>query len=239
VSRPRAVVFDLFHTLTGRESEWSDLPLTSTVLGVDQAAWNEMLFERSRWRLAGEERDPYTIIRTLAHALDPTIADSRIREATRIRLQRFRHSLLRIPSSNLLTLERLRGAGLRLGMISNADASEAAGWSDSPLCGRFDVALFSCDAGCVKPEPEIFRRCADALGVPPEESLFVGDGSSNELRGANEAGFTTVFISGIIRELWPEQIPSRLAIAARHIEAIPDILPLLGLPPLDAGADAV
>jgi len=49
----RAVVFDLFHTLTGPEDEWSYLPWTSDVLGIDRDVWNELLITRSRWRLTG------------------------------------------------------------------------------------------------------------------------------------------------------------------------------------------
>lgn len=61
----RGVVFDLFHTLTGPESQWSTLPWTSDVLGIDRRTWNELLTQRSRWRLAGEEADPFVIISTL------------------------------------------------------------------------------------------------------------------------------------------------------------------------------
>jgi len=122
--RVRGVIFDLFHTLTGLESEWSDLPWTPDVLGIDRTRWDELLTAQSRWRLTGEERDPYTIVRTLAHAADPTISDDRIREALRVRIQRFRDSLMRVPDANVEALTRLRASGLRLGLISNADAME-------------------------------------------------------------------------------------------------------------------
>src|ERR1043166_422181 len=70
---PRAIVFDLFHTLTGLESEWSDLPWTSDVLGIDRAVWNTALTVQSRWRVAGEERDPYRIVERLARGIAPSI----------------------------------------------------------------------------------------------------------------------------------------------------------------------
>jgi hypothetical protein len=75
----RAVVFDLFHTLTGPESKWSDLPWTSDVLGIDRRTWNELLTSHSRWRLAGAETDPFVIISTLARMHDPLIGDDTIR----------------------------------------------------------------------------------------------------------------------------------------------------------------
>ena len=105
----KGVIFDLFHTLTGRESEWLDLSWTSDVLGIDRRRWDELLTERSRWRLTGEERDPYTIVRTLAREADATIPDARIREATRVRIQRFRESLLRVPAENIEALATMRG----------------------------------------------------------------------------------------------------------------------------------
>ena len=225
----RAVIFDLFHTLTAPEAEWSDLPWTSDVLGIDRGIWNELLVSRSRWRLAGEETDAYTIVRTLAHELDPAIPEERIREATRVRIQRFKDSLASIPPENVETLRDLKAAGFRLGLISNADVMEAAPWPTCPLAGLFDVELFSCAVGLVKPEPAIYARCIDALGVSPASCLFVGDGGSNELVGAKAAGMSTVFVSGVMATLWPERIAERRAISDHHVERIPELLPLLGV----------
>src|SRR5258705_5581074 len=70
----QGVLFDLFHTLTGSESEWSDLPWTSQVLGFDQRTWNSLLTANSRWRLAGQERDPVQIVTRLARQLDPSVS---------------------------------------------------------------------------------------------------------------------------------------------------------------------
>jgi len=191
--------------------------------------WNELLLSRSRWRLAGEETDPYTIVRTLAHELDPAIPEERIREATRVRIQRFKDSLASIPPENVETLRDLKAAGFRLGLISNADVMEAAPWPTCPLAGLFDVELFSCAVGLVKPEPAIYARCIDALGVSPASCLFVGDGGSNELVGAKAAGMSTVFVSGVMATLWPERIAERRAISDHHVERIPELLPLLGV----------
>ena len=225
----KGVIFDLFHTLTGLESEWSDLPWTSDVLGIDRRTWDELLTTRSRWRLTGEELDPHAIVRALAHEVDATIPDARIREATRIRIQRFRDSLMRIPGANIEALEIMRAAGLQLGLISNADVIEAAAWNDSPLAGMFDVAIFSCAVGCIKPEAAIYEKCLDALALPARECLYVGDGGSNELAGARDVGLATVFVSGVIADLWPDRVSQRLAESNHHVERVPEVLTLLGL----------
>jgi putative hydrolase of the HAD superfamily len=225
----KGVIFDLFHTLTGPESEWGSLPDTSKVLGVEQNAWNEALVEGSKWRLLGQERDALTIIRRLAHSIDPTIPEETIGEAKQIRTQRFRHSLQNIPQKNIETLKALRAEGLKLGLLSNADVSEIEGWSESPLCGSFHTEVFSCEVGHVKPEPEIYLKCLELIGLAPEECLFIGDGGSDELRGAQGVGLTPVFISGVIAELWPEVIPSRRALVEHEIREVPEVFSLLGL----------
>ena len=225
--RVSGVIFDLFHTLTGLESEWSELPVTSAVLGVDRRAWDDVLTANSHWRVVGELRDPFAILRRLADQVDPALPDGLIRKAVEIRIERFRHSLAKIPAANVEALNRLRSTGLRLGLISNADAMEVAPWPNCPLAGVFDVEIFSCDVGMAKPDAAIYRKCLNAMGLPAEECLFVGDGGSNELAGAKAVGLKTVFISGIIKELWPERIPSRLAAADHHIQQLPEILELV------------
>ena len=73
----------------------------------------------------------------------------------------------------------------------------------------FDTVIFSYVTGYVKPEPEIYQIALDSLGVTAEESIFVGDGGSDEIRGAKEVGFTTVMTTEIISKLWPEKIDAR------------------------------
>ncbi|MCX6012008.1 MAG: hypothetical protein NTV30_01065 [Chloroflexi bacterium] len=70
VTGKKAVIFDLFHTLTDIESAWPGTKMTPELLGISRDAWNEQL-EKARWRLTGEETEPYTIIKRMAHAINP------------------------------------------------------------------------------------------------------------------------------------------------------------------------
>jgi len=233
----KAVIFDLFHTLTAPESKWSELPSTCELLGLDRRLWDGLITTGSRWRLAGEERDPCRIVGRLARELDPAITDEIIRRAAETRVLRMRHSLERIPPENVATVKRLRQAGFALGLVSNADAIEHAAWSYSPLAGCFDVEVFSCEAGCVKPEPAIFQKCLAALRQQPRDCLFVGDGGSDELLAARELGMKTALVSGSLAELWPEKIAERLRHADHHIRWIPEVEALLGLVHREKGGD--
>jgi len=221
------VIFDLYHTLTGLESDWSEFPPTAHSLGIERRRWTELLVEQSRWRLIGEERDPRAVLRRLAHSIDPAIPEERIEAVTRQRIERFRHALHRIPEENLRTLQTLKERGFRLGLISNADVMEAAAWEGSPMAALFDMVLFSCDVGFAKPDREIYEHCLEALGLPAKHCVFVGDGGSGELPGARRAGLKTIFVSGIIEELWPEKVEDRIELADQHVKTIPEIIPLI------------
>lgn len=194
---------------------------------MERRLWNELLTQRSRWRLVGEERDPYILLSTLACQANPEIDDAVVRKALDIRAQRFRDCFSRIPPEKVRTLRTLRSSGFRLGLISNADAMEVAPWGECSLAGLFDVELFSCEVGMVKPEHQIYELCLARLGLGADECLFVGDGGSGELVGAKEVGMTPVFISGVMSELWPERVPLRMAECVHHIETIPEILTLV------------
>jgi putative hydrolase of the HAD superfamily len=62
------------------------------------------------------------------------------------------------------------------------------------------------------------------LGVEARQCLFVGDGGSRELEGARNLGITTVMITGIIREIWPERIKARQAQADYVIEWLNELI---------------
>ena len=121
-------------------------------------------------------------------------------------------------AANVAMLRRLRKAGLKLALLSNADVQDVAAYAGSPLAGLFDVEVFSCDVGCAKPEAQIYHACLQALGLGASDCIFVGDGDSDELAGAKAVGLRTVFVSGVIAELWPERIAPRLGVADHHVE---------------------
>lgn len=58
----------------------------------------------------------------------------------------------------------------------------------------FDGEVASFKAGCVKPDPQIFRYAIDHLGIDPAESVFFDD-STNNTEAAAKLGFNTVHVS--------------------------------------------
>lgn len=91
-------------------------------------------------------------------------------------------------------LEALRRRGYRLGLVSNWDASGPDTLARVGLDRWLEPALFSALEGVAKPDPEIFRRAARRIGVPPERILYVGDNFHDDAPGALAAGYHFVLI---------------------------------------------
>jgi len=223
----RAVCFDLFHTLL----DVGDVPasvgrFTADILGLDRRAWNDACFGAAHEiRRPTEHRQ---VIRALAHSLDPTLPERLIDEAVAERQARFDHSLLHVAEEVLEGLQALREAGLGLALVSNASTAEVAAWERSPLAPLFDAALFSCRCGHAKPEPAIYRLALDALGVAPEEALFVGDGGSDEHAGAAAVGLHPVLITRHFGKTLPaERLAERRARVRWEVADVPGVAMLV------------
>ena len=63
-----------------------------------------------------------------------------------------------------------------------------------PLHHYFDTTTFSCAVGMRKPDPRIYAITCVRLGLAPERCLYVGDGGSDELAGAERMGMTALRI---------------------------------------------
>jgi N-acetyl-D-muramate 6-phosphate phosphatase len=83
-----------------------------------------------------------------------------------------------------------------VGIVSNTmcgaahrDHLAAVGLGD-----RFAVQLYSDEAGIRKPNPELIRRAAKAIGAVPEECWYVGDTWSRDVRCGLRAGVGTTVL---------------------------------------------
>jgi hypothetical protein len=111
----RAIVFDLFHTLTAKESTLKPFPMTSDFLGFSRDKWNQQLLEKSKDRLTGKTKDPFVFMRQMVQAINPAIPAPLIDQSTKNLIAWFRACLLGIPDSTKETLIELRRRGKRIG----------------------------------------------------------------------------------------------------------------------------
>lgn len=107
-------------------------------------------------------------------------------------------------------LSRLKLEGYRLGLASNAVRStieEMVGRAS--LSPYFDVVLSNGDVVNAKPDPEIYRRAIELLGLEPYEVLVVEDNDKG-VKAAMAAGAHVVQVSGPA-DVTYERIKSEIA----------------------------
>jgi putative hydrolase of the HAD superfamily len=92
------------------------------------------------------------------------------------------------------TLDRLRAAGLKLGVVSNFEEWLERLLESLQVTRYFEVRVISGVEGVEKPDLKIFRLALDRLGVEPEESVYVGDSVAFDIEPATALGMTAVLI---------------------------------------------
>ena len=181
----KAVFFDLFFTLIypsySIENEYE-------IIGISSSEWesyaeNNILYDE---RAKGKIRNEREIIDRIINIMPYKVTEEQKRKILLKREERMKRALLSIDNKVLEVLGRIREKGIKIGLISNADIIDIKYWNDSPLPAFFDSVIFSCDVGILKPETEIYQLAMKSLNVKPEESIFIGDGGSNELFGLEE-----------------------------------------------------
>jgi len=100
-----------------------------------------------------------------------------------------------VPAANLYTtLEALRSAQLRLGLITNGRGSVQGRKVDGLGIRRFlDVVLISESIGVRKPDPRIFAEALAQMGVSPASAVYVGDNPEVDIVGARRSGLLAVW----------------------------------------------
>ncbi len=123
---------------------------------------------RDRDLTADRHRACYTALAREAHLPDPALADALY--------ERTFHLVAWHPYPDTKdVLRELRSRGVPTAVVSNT------GWDLRPvfefhgLIQYVDVFVLSYEINVMKPDPRIFQLACDALGLPPDSVLMVGD----------------------------------------------------------------
>ncbi len=188
----KAVVFDLFETLI---TEWGHEKYTKRKmcadLGVDKDRFDVFWEEKEEDRYigaidfegsilyAGNQLGVEISVDTMAYVLNRRMTT---------KAACFEH----IDPEVFRLLEELRAKGLRTAIVSNCSSEEVQVIRESELFRYFDEVVLSYEVHMKKPDHPIYEVAAKRLGVRPDECFFVGDGGSDELPGAKNAGMTAI-----------------------------------------------
>ena len=129
-------------------------------------------------------------------------------------------------------LERLRGQGIALAVLSNTMRTPGA--TLRTLLERFGLmasfahATFSDEVGVRKPDPEIFALTLRALGVEPGAAVHVGDDAILDVLGGRNAGLRTIQVTSAALKAPGPQRPDA---AIPSLAGLPDAIARLDKTP--------
>lgn len=96
-------------------------------------------------------------------------------------------------------LDLLRFSGMKLGLVSNTPPTSMIILDRLDLKRRFDVIVFSCDVGFLKPDPRIFEIALARLNSIPSKSVIVGDKIRTDILGGAILGMKSVLVEERLR----------------------------------------
>jgi epoxide hydrolase-like predicted phosphatase len=83
-------------------------------------------------------------------------------------------------------IRTLKLQGFQIGLLSNTETSVMEFLIEKKY-EHFDVFVFSCDVGMVKPYTDIYLHTVEKMGIKPSEAIFVDDKQEN-VDGAKAIG---------------------------------------------------
>ena len=200
----RAIFFDAGNTLL--RMNYADIAATLGRLGVTASAED---VQRAEW-MARVRLDK----EVLAHATSTESRDTHLRylryilaglgitdDATVEAVDAWRHAY-NLPVGLWNTadpdaaaaLDAVRSAGVGSAVISNSNGTIRSLMERLALIDKLDFVIDSGEEGVEKPDPRIFQLALRRAGVTAEETAYIGDLYSIDVRGARLAGLRPVLL---------------------------------------------
>ena len=132
----------------------------------------------------------------------------------------------KLEKDTIPCLDTLQLANYKMGIISNAgdDRDVQQLVENFKISSYFDIVLTSAACGYRKPHPRIFELALEYFNVKPEEVAMVGDTLDADVRGANQMGMYSIWITR--RAILPEygELPFQPQATIKTLAELPLIL---------------
>ncbi len=111
----------------------------------------------------------------------------------------------KVYSDTQPTLITLQNWGIRMGIVSNTTTPVFMKDFERKSLGLdsyFDFTIYSSEFPFRKPHPSIFQLALERLGLPPEETLYVGDNLAADVVGSAAVGMHNAWLNrdGIVND---------------------------------------
>jgi putative hydrolase of the HAD superfamily len=112
----------------------------------------------------------------------------------------------RVPEGLPDAIARARRFGLRVGIVSNSEGKLPELFARVGLGDAFEIVVDSAHEGVRKPDPEIFVRATQRMGIDPARALYAGDIPDVDVLGARSAGLHAALIDPL--DFYPDHVSS-------------------------------
>lgn len=122
----------------------------------------------------------------------------------------------------------LHARGLRIGVLSNTmwpRAHHREVFDRDGLSAFIDAACYTSEMSCAKPHADAFVAIADALGVPAERCVFVGDRRWDDVHGAQQVGMRAIWIPHSV--IPADEIPDGSAVPDATASSLLDVVTIV------------
>ena len=193
VSMKKNIIFDMdgvlcftdhYHYLAWKQladrlGVYFDETINNRLRGVSRMASLDIILERSDQVYADEEKQAFAeeknaAYRELLHQMTPDDVSNEVRE----------------------TLTELRKRGYRLAIGSSSKNAPLI-MERTDLTGYFDAVSDGNNITRSKPDPEVFLKAAEFLGVAPDDCFVVEDAKAG-IEAGNAAGMATIAIGDAV-----------------------------------------
>ncbi len=224
----KAVLFDLFGTLVPNLAPevWSgSCEEISRILGIDPEDYSRLWSERFEDRMIGRIQDGPGQFDEILHQLDQEVSLEVRVQASETHKRLLALALQPKPDA-VSTLEAILERNLQLALVTDCSSSAPEILDTTPLGRFFACRASSAQLGTRKPDPKMYHYVLDQLMVEGKDCLYVGDGNSHELPGAQRLGMTTVWFDNGDSQHWQERFEPD---GDHSVKNLQELIPLLDL----------
>ena len=225
----KAIIFDLYGTLVGnysRQAYDQTQEQMAEILNVPYPKFWQTMGETFKDRTLGSNRSFEDNIVEVCRRLNAKVDKTQIEQTVVLNYEFTRNSIIPEPEV-LKALNLLQRNGFHTGLITNCNANVPLLFPESPLAQYIDVPVFSCEERIKKPSRRIYEIACERLKIQPQECLYVGDGSGEELTGAAAVGMLPILKRADLADVYDPHRPeveNWQGIAIDEIAALCDIV---------------
>ena len=215
----KAVIFDMDGVLIDSEKISRDLWIKyGTIMGIPEREMSD-IFKFCLGMNMQDEADEFNKRYGWSYDQYKSFVDKVQQEKEMYRSPR---DSLPLKSNAVGLLEALSGEDIKIALASSSTPENInRNLSGNNIAGYFEVIVSGQDVRHSKPDPEIYIKTAEKLGVQPSECLVIED-APNGIEAAVKAGMDVIMVMDTVNP--DEDTLGHVVIAVSHLFQIVDII---------------